>query len=165
MAQRGREFGRLVRRKHAGDQRARPYLGGALLLYADEFARWVRAEGERARQAGQIQVQHAREELFKADYHQYLQATERRYREVLPEVYAGFDRQRQQGRSVIAGGICQDVPTALRWFDAEDTRLGAFAKFFRRHPKYPVLTFAQWDVRHNHPAPAGALPPPEVHAG
>ena len=139
----GREFGKLVRQRQAGDSRARPYLGPVSLLYADEFVGRVRTQAERARLAHRQQVRQARAQTFEADYRQYLQKTEQRYQAQLPGLYAQFERQRQQSRQNIQSSLRDAAPQMLEWFDAEATRLRAFGKFFRSHPEHPVLSFDQ----------------------
>lgn len=160
-----REFGRFVRGRQRGDARAKPYLGPAALLHADDFVRRVRLRAQRARVADPLPVQPSRQESFADAYHQYLAQTEQRYRHELPDLYAEFTQHRQQSRHIIESGLCRELPRMLEWFDADATRLSAFAKYFRRHRQHPVLGFEQWDARYNRRPPPDPPPALEHVAG
>ena len=154
----GRRFGRLLRDKHQGDAKAKPNLSTALVLYGDRFLRVLQGETSTRRKEGLGKAQEARQAARWPEYLAYLRFAESNARQAAPELYAAFTEERQRTRLAMTGRLFQAAPETLAKFDREESRLLAFAEFFRDHPQQPVLDFAQWDNQPNSPPkPAEAV--------
>ncbi len=145
----GRQFGGFMRQKHHGDVKARPNLSFALVLHGDEFLRTVE-RGHSARARNALEKSHAaRHAGLRLEYLAYLQLAEKDAQQTAPGPYAAFAQERDRTRHAMTGGLFQAAPETLVKFDSEESRLLAFAEFFRHHPQKPVLDFAQWDNQQN----------------
>jgi len=145
----GRQFGCLMRQKHHGDVKARPNLSFAIVLHGDEFLRTVE-RGRSARARNALEKSHAaRHAALRIEYLTYLRLAERDAQQTAPGFYAAFAQERDRTRRAMTGGLFQAAPETLAKFDSEESRLLAFAEFFRHHPQRPVLDFAQWDNQQN----------------
>ena len=56
----------------------------------------------------------------------------------------------------MTGGLFQATAETLTRFDSEESRLAAFAEFFRHHPPAPVLDFEQWSKQRDLPGKEAA---------
>lgn len=72
----GRNFGRLMRRKHQGDPRAKPNLSFALVLYGDEFLRVLHRETTARQRKALGAAREAHQRAFTATYIAYLRLTD-----------------------------------------------------------------------------------------
>jgi hypothetical protein len=145
----GRRLGRLVRAKHQGDAKAKPFLTSALTLYGEELVRGFHQARTRRRAERQRQARAEHHHACRPAYEEYLRATEQTYQEQYPARYAEFLRQRQQARDFARHTLRSESSTLLSSLDGEASRLHAFAECFRQDPYHPVLTFWQWDRQYN----------------
>jgi hypothetical protein len=142
-------LGRLVRAKHQGDAKAKPFLTSALTLYGEELVRGFDQARTRRRADRQRQARAEHHHASQPAYNDYLRTTERIYQEQYPARYAEFLRQRQQARDFARQTLRPESSALLSSLDGQASRLYAFAECFRQDPDHPVLTFWQWDRRYN----------------
>lgn len=140
----GRQFGTFMRQKHRGEAKSKPNLSFALVLHGDEFLR--RIELRHSARSGQAveKVHAARHEALQSEYLAYLRLAERTAQQTAQDHYAGFLAERVRTRHAMTGGLFRATAETLARFDSEESRLPAFAEFFRHHPQMPVLNFEQW---------------------
>jgi hypothetical protein len=143
-AQIGRAFGKLVRTKHNGDPRAKPFLTSALVLYGDEFAISI----QRTRSTRQrIALDKSREAHYAANvdrYHAYLRASEIALQQANTALYEAFTVEREKTFETM-----RQFRVDPSRFQTEEARLVAFAQFFAKHAEYPVFDFWEWDRKLN----------------
>ena len=140
----GRRFGSFMRSKHQGDGRAKPNLSFALVLHGDEFLRTVQHEHSTRQQDASLGAQAARQAAIIPEYLAYLRLAEETVQRAAPRLYAAFARKREHTRQAMTGGLFLASADTLARFDAEESRLAAFAEFFRNDPGHPVPDFEQW---------------------
>ena len=140
----GRRFGSFMRNKHQGDERAKPNLSFALVLHGDEFLRAVQHEHSTQQQDASLRAQAARQAAIMPEYLAYLRLVEKTVEQAAPRLYAAFTRKREHTRQAMTGGLFLASADTLARFDAEESRLAAFAEFFRNDPGHRVPDFAQW---------------------
>ena len=147
----GRQFGTFMRGKHRDNSRAKPTLSFALVLRGDEFLRIAQAAASAQERKALEKAHEARHETLWPDYLAYLRRAERNAQEAVPELYAAFVEQRGRTRRAMTGGLFRASAETLAKFDREESRVLAFAEFFRNHAQNHVLDFDQWDNQRNSP--------------
>ena len=140
----GRRLGSFMRVKHQGDARAKPNLSFALVLHGDEFLRTVQNERSARQQDAAGKAQEARQAALMPEYLTYLRLAEKTVQRTEPRLYAAFARKREHTRQAMTGGLFLASADTLARFDAEESRLAAFAEFFRNDPRHPVPDLDQW---------------------
>jgi hypothetical protein len=144
----GRRFGARMREKHRNDSRARPHLSAALVLYGDEFLRFLRQEASGRERALLGRSRAEREAARMPDYLDFLRAEEVRLQRIDPARYAGFTEERRRTRQRMSGGLFLASADTLARFDSETSRLLAFAEAFGDR----VPDFWRWDETRSGPA-------------
>jgi hypothetical protein len=153
----GTRFGEFMRTRHQGDARARPHLSWNLVTYGDQLLRKVSAEVATRNKPQLATNRSAHEASHAVPYLTYLREQERRLqREATSEYQAFLEQQAQERNRRLQSGI-QISASGLALLESEKTRLFAFATFFARHPRTPVLGFWEWDKQLN-PAGLGRRP-------
>jgi len=140
----GRRLGSFMRSKHQGDARAKPNLSFALVLHGDEFLRTVQNERSARQQDASGKAQEARHAALMPEYLAYLRLAEKTVQRTDPRLYAAFTRKREHTRQAMTGGLFLASADTLACFDSEESRLTAFAEFFRNDPRHPVPDLDQW---------------------
>jgi hypothetical protein len=140
----GRRFGAFMRGKHRTEANPRPNLSLALVLHGDEFLRgFATAGGARPTNAPEKGYA-ARQAAMRPQYLDYLRLAEQSAQRACPELYRAFASERQRTRQVMTGGLFLASAETLARFDGEESRLLAFAEFFRDRREHPVLDFEAW---------------------
>lgn len=143
-AEMGRAFGKMVRAKHNGDPRAKPFLTTTLVLYGDEFALSIKRTQSACQRMAHEKAKESHYAANSTRYQAYLKNSEialqrsnaRLYATFLEECEKTFNTMRQFG-----------VDPAR--FKTDEARLTAFAQFFAKHSEYRVLEFWEWDRQLN----------------
>ncbi|MGE3312839.1 MAG: hypothetical protein AB7O66_22960 [Limisphaerales bacterium] len=158
----GTRFGEFMRTRHQGDARARPNLSLNLVTYGDQLLRKVSAEVATRNKPQLAAHRSAHEASHTAPYLSYLREQERRLQQDAASDYASFLEHRccERNRRLQSG--IQISASGLALLESETTRLFAFAAFFARHPRTPVLGFWEWDEQLN-PAGLSRRPNQESH--
>jgi len=126
----GRQFGGRMRDKHRNDARARPHLSAALVLYGDEFLRFLRQEASGRERALLGRSRAEREAARMPAYLDFLRSEEVRLQRSDPAGYARFTEERRQTRQRMTGGLFLASADTVARFDSETSRLLAFAEAF-----------------------------------
>lgn len=158
----GTRFGEFMRTRHQGDARARPNLSLNLVTYGDQLLRKASTEVAIRNKPQLATNLSAHEASNTAPYLTYLREQERRLQQQAASDYQAFlEKQAQERKRRLQSGI-QISASGLALLESEKTRLFAFATFFARHPRTPVLGFWEWDEQLN-PAGLNRQPNQESH--
>jgi len=140
----GRAFGKLVRAKHNGDSRAKPFLTSAIVLYGDEFALSIQRASSTRQRIAQEKAKEAHYAANSDRYQDYLRQAEIALQRSNTALYGAFLEEREKSfDSMRRFGV--DISR----FQTDRARLAAFAQFFAQHPEYPVFDFWGWDRQLN----------------
>ena len=151
-----------MRKRHQGDARARPNLSWNLVAYGDQLLQRVSAEVA-TRNNPQLAINRSAHEASQAEpYLDYLREQERRLQKEAASDYQAFLEKRATERNCRIQSRIEISTSLLALLESENTRLFAFAAFFARHPRTPVLGFWEWDQQLN-PAGLNRQPNQESH--
>jgi hypothetical protein len=158
----GTRFGEFMRTRHQGDARARPNLSLNLVTYGDQLLRKVTVAATTRTESLDTMNPSAHEASHMAPYLDYLREQERRLQQEAASDYQAFLNHQAQDRNRRLHAGLQLSSSLIALLDGEKARLFAFATFFARHPRTPVLGFWEWDKQLN-PAGLGRRPHQEGH--
>lgn len=143
-AELGRAFGKLVRAKHNGDPRAKPFLTSAIVLYGDEFALSIQRTRSTRQRMAQEKAKEAHYAANSDRYQAYLRQAEISLQRSNAALYGAFLEEREKSFDSM-----RQFGVDLSRFQTDQARLAAFAQFFAKNAEYPVLGFWEWDCQLN----------------
>jgi hypothetical protein len=143
-AELGRSFGKLVRAKHNGDPRAKPFLTSAIVLYGDEFALSMQRTRSTRQRMAQEKAKEAHYAANSDRYQAYLRQAEIALQRSNAALYGAFLEEREKTFDTM-----RQFRVDLSRFQTEPARLAAFAQFFAKHAEFRIFEFWEWDRQLN----------------